>query len=85
MSQPTRIMFVCQGNIIRSPLAEHMFDHLADQAGMADQFHVRSAGTSSYHVGESRIRRMRRVAAKNGFKYSGRARQFQVIDSRTMI
>jgi protein-tyrosine phosphatase len=73
-------MFVCQGNIIRSPLAEHMFSHLAEQAGMADRFHIRSAGTSSYHVGEAPDRRMRRVAAKNGFKYSGRARQFQAND-----
>ncbi|MBN2043433.1 MAG: low molecular weight phosphotyrosine protein phosphatase [Anaerolineales bacterium] len=80
MSQETRILFVCQGNIIRSPLAEHMFKHLAEQAGLSDQFYVRSAGTSSYHVGESPDSRMRRVAAKNGFKYTGRARQFQTAD-----
>lgn len=71
-----RIIFVCQGNIIRSPLAEHMFNFLADQAGVSDQYSVRSAGTSSYHVGEPPDSRMRRVAAKNGFKYTGRARQF---------
>jgi protein-tyrosine phosphatase len=57
-----------------------MFSYLAEQVGMAEQFNVRSAGTSSYHVGEAPDRRMRRVAAKNGFKYSGRARQFQVTD-----
>ena len=80
MSDTTRILFVCQGNIIRSPLAEHMFTYLAEQAGIADQFHVRSAGTSSYHVGEAPDPRMRRVAAKNGFKYTGHSRQFQVSD-----
>jgi len=80
MSQPTCIMFVCQGNIIRSPLAEHMFNHLAKEARLDGQFFVRSSGTSSYHVGESPDARMRRVAAKNGFKYTGRARQFQISD-----
>lgn len=80
MSKVSRIMFVCQGNIIRSPLAEHMFNHLADQAGVGGQFETRSSGTSSYHVGESPDPRMRRVAARNGFKYSGRARQFQTAD-----
>ena len=80
MSQHIRIMFVCQGNIIRSPLAEHMFNYLAEEAGLAGKFHVRSSGTSSYHVGESPDERMRRVAAENGFKYTGSARQFQISD-----
>jgi protein-tyrosine phosphatase len=75
-----RIIFVCQGNIIRSPLAENMFKYLAEQSGVGDQYHVRSAGTSSYHVGEAPDSRMRRVAAKNGFKYTGRARQFHRAD-----
>ena len=80
MSDVTSILFVCQGNIIRSPLAEHMFNHLAAEAGVAEKYATDSAGTSSYHVGESPDSRMRRVAAKRGFKYDGRARQFQVSD-----
>ena len=76
----TRIMFVCQGNIIRSPLAEHMFRHLAEQSGVGDQYHVRSSGTSSYHVGEPPDSRMRRVAAERGFQYTGQAQQFSIMD-----
>ena len=80
MSAFTRILFVCQGNIIRSPLAEHMFNHLAKEAGASERYATDSAGTSSYHVGERPDSRMRRVAANRGFKYDGRARQFQVSD-----
>lgn len=72
----TRICFVCLGNIVRSPLGEHMFKHLAQQAGVAEQYKVDSAGTGSWHVGESPDQRMRRVAAQHGLKYDGSARQF---------
>ncbi len=80
MSDKTRILFVCLGNIIRSPLAENMFAELADQARLADRYEVDSAGTSAYHIGEEPDSRMRRVAAQNGLKYTGRARQFRVED-----
>ena len=80
MSEITRICFVCLGNIVRSPLGENMFKHLAQQAGVLDQFEVDSAGTGSWHVGESPDRRMRRVAARNGLNYEGSARQFQQSD-----
>ena len=75
-----RILFVCLGNIVRSPLAENMFAHLADKAGVAEQYYVDSAGTASYHVGESPDARMRRVAAGRGLVYNGRARQFEPRD-----
>ena len=71
-----RICFVCSGNIIRSPLAENLFLHLADEAGIVDKYEVDSAGTSAYHIGEHPDGRMRRVAASHGYKYDGRARQF---------
>lgn len=80
MSEKTRILFVCLGNIIRSPLGEHMFAHLAEQAGVADKYETDSAGTASYHVGEQPDSRMRRVAAQNGLKYSGSARQVRQSD-----
>jgi protein-tyrosine phosphatase len=54
-----------------------MFRHLADQRGVAHRYEVDSAGTSAYHVGERPDARMRKVAAQHGFKYDGRARQFQ--------
>lgn len=72
-----KICFVCQGNIIRSPLAENMFRHLAQERGVAHKYHLDSAGTSAYHVGEPPDRRMRQVAEKQGFRYDGRARQFR--------
>jgi protein-tyrosine phosphatase len=80
MSEKTRILFVCLGNIIRSPLGEHMFAHLAKQAGVADKYETDSAGTASYHVGEQPDGRMRRVAAQNGLKYNGSARQVRQSD-----
>lgn len=72
-----KICFVCQGNIIRSPLAENMFRFLVEERGLAEKYHLDSAGTSAYHTGESPDRRMRQVAAEHGFEYSGRARQFR--------
>lgn len=45
-------MFVCLGNICRSPLAEGVMQHLVDQAGLSDEFHIESAGTGNWHVGE---------------------------------
>lgn len=79
----TRICFVCLGNIVRSPLGENMFKHLAQKAGVSDNYQVDSAGTGSWHVGESPDRRMRRVAAQHGLKYDGRARQFRQSDFDT--
>ncbi|NOQ40608.1 MAG: low molecular weight phosphotyrosine protein phosphatase [Anaerolineales bacterium] len=72
-----KICFVCQGNIIRSPLAEHIFLQLADEKGVVDKYFVDSAGTIAYHAGERPDRRMRQVAAERGLVYSGRAKQFK--------
>jgi protein-tyrosine phosphatase len=71
-----RICFVCQGNIIRSPLAENLFRHLAEEKGLSEKYQLDSAGTSAYHAGEAPDRRMRQVAAKHGFEYTGQAKQF---------
>ncbi|KAA3647019.1 MAG: low molecular weight phosphotyrosine protein phosphatase [Chloroflexi bacterium] len=77
MTDKTRILFVCLGNIVRSPLGEGLFRHHAEVAGLAEKYEVDSAGTGSYHVGESPDSRMRQVAAEKGFTYDGRARQVQ--------
>ncbi len=71
-----RIIFVCQGNIIRSPLAENLFQFLAQKRGMEKKYQLDSAGTSAFHVGEPPDHRMRQVAQENGFQYTGKARQF---------
>lgn len=52
MSERISVMFFCLGNICRSPLAEGLFRHKVDQRGLTDRFHIESAGTSGYHVGE---------------------------------
>ena len=83
MTEPTRICFVCLANNVRSPLAESMYRHLAQQAGLGHKYDLDSAGTSGYHIGERPDRRMRRVAANHGFKYDGRARQFRRRDFET--
>ena len=75
MKGKKRICFVCLGNIVRSPLAEHMFLHLADKAGVAEKYEVDSAGTGDWHLGEQPDGRMRRVAAAHGLVYDGRSRQ----------
>lgn len=75
MTKPTRILFVCLGNIVRSPLAENMFRHLVEQAGLDAKYETDSAGTAAYHVGDPPDRRMRRVAAARGLEYNGRGRQ----------
>ena len=80
MTEVTRICFVCLGNVIRSPLAEGMFRHLAEQAGVDHKYELDSAGTGSWHVGERPDSRMRRVAASHGLKYDGRSRQIQKHD-----
>jgi protein-tyrosine phosphatase len=80
MNDKKKILFVCTGNIIRSPLAENLFRQRAEQRGLADQFAVDSAGTSSYHSGQRPDSRMRKTAAENGLEYSGSARQITVQD-----
>ena len=76
----TRILFVCMGNICRSPLAEGIFNHLAAQAGHAHEFEVDSCGTGGWHVGELPDPRSRAVAQKHGLTLHHRARQFQRSD-----
>lgn len=49
---PIRVLFVCTGNICRSPMAEAVFQHIVKEEGLADQFEIASSGTSGWHVGE---------------------------------
>lgn len=80
MNSPTRILFVCLGNIVRSPLAEGLFRQRAAERGLAEQYEIDSAGTSGYHVGERPDSRMRRTAAERGLEYDGRSRQVRQSD-----
>lgn len=74
-SKPTRVLFVCLGNICRSPLAEGVFASMAEARGLGDRFRVDSAGTAGYHVGEQADRRSIAVASDHGVRLTGRARQ----------
>ena len=70
-----RVIFVCLGNICRSPLAEGVFKHLVSQAGLAPHFEIDSAGTASYHVGDPPDPRTTAVARERGVVLTSRARQ----------
>ena len=70
------VLFVCLGNICRSPLAEGIFRHQAEQAGLLHGFHADSAGTGGWHAGEPPHPNSIAVAQRNGIDISGqRARQ----------
>jgi protein-tyrosine phosphatase len=75
-----RVLFVCLGNICRSPMAEAVFQRMVDNAGLTDKIEVDSAGTSSYHVGERAHPGTRRVLAHHGIEYDDRARQLRLDD-----
>ena len=66
MPHPTSILFICMGNICRSPIAEGLFLHSLRERGMLECFHVDSAGTGDWHAGERPDHRALEVAARNG-------------------
>jgi len=70
------LLFVCLGNICRSPLAEGIFLDLAARRGVRDQFKVDSCGLSGWHAGEEPDPRAWAVAAKNGIELNCIAREF---------
>ncbi|MDZ7780971.1 MAG: low molecular weight protein-tyrosine-phosphatase [Gemmatimonadota bacterium] len=69
------VLFVCLGNICRSPLAEGVFRALVDERGLNDQFEIDSAGTGGWHVGEQADSRATMVAKRYGVALESRARQ----------
>ncbi|WP_071190701.1 low molecular weight protein-tyrosine-phosphatase [Trichormus sp. NMC-1] len=78
---PYKLLFVCLGNICRSPSAENIMNHLIEQTDLSASIHCDSAGTSSYHIGSPPDRRMSAAAStKLGVKLRGQARQFQKSD-----
>lgn len=72
-----RVMFVCLGNICRSPLAEAVFRAHVRKVGLEGAFEIQSSGTGHWHVGQQADPRMRQTAAKNGLDLeTHRAQQF---------
>jgi len=76
----TRVLFVCLGNICRSPAAEGVFVHQLAQQGLSEHFVVDSAGTGGWHVGRRADERMRAAAARRGIELTSRARQLDLAD-----
>lgn len=74
------VLFVCLGNICRSPLAEAVFRSIVAEAGLAYHFEIDSAGTSSYHTGEGPDPRTIAVARGRGIELDHLARQIHATD-----
>lgn len=65
----TKILFVCHGNICRSPMAEYIFKHLAQQAGVADRFEVASAAVSNEETGNDIYPPAKQVLRDHGIPF----------------
>ncbi len=79
-SEHTKILFVCMGNICRSPAAECLFRKAIEKKGLNQQFLIESAGTGGWHAGNPPDRRMRTAAQKQGLDITGSARQITIDD-----
>ena len=78
-----RVLFVCLGNICRSPTAEAVFRQRVQAAGMTGQIDIDSAGTGDWHIGKAPARRSQQFAARFGYDLSPlRARQVSEEDFR---
>ena len=80
MLRAVRVLFVCLGNICRSPTAEAVMRALAREAALTETLEVDSAGTAAYHVGEAPDRRSVAAAARRGITLEGSARQVRAAD-----
>ncbi len=70
-----KILFVCLGNICRSPLANEVMQDLVNKAYLSDKFEIESCGTGGWHIGQLPDSRMRKEALKHGIKMTHRGRQ----------
>ena len=80
LSNKYKVLFVCLGNICRSPAAHGIFEHIVRANGMQDKIEVDSAGTYSGHRGEMPDRRMRTAALYRGFALTHKARPVSGLD-----
>ena len=74
------ILFVCLGNICRSPAAQAVMQRVVDERGLSARFEIDSAGTGNYHTGDLPDRRMRAHAQPRGYQLTHRARQVRMED-----
>lgn len=75
-----RVLFVCLGNICRSPAAEGVFRRIVQEQGRPEEWTIDSAGTGNYHIGQLPDRRMRVHARQRGLELTHRCRQVTVED-----
>jgi protein-tyrosine phosphatase len=76
-----KVLFVCMGNICRSPMAEGAFRRILQDAGLAEKVYVDSAGTHSYHIGSAPDKRSQATANRRGVDLSAlRARRVEADD-----
>lgn len=75
-----RVLFVCFGNICRSPMAEAVFQHMVDQAGLSHAIEIDSAGIMEWNEGRPAHRGTRAELRRHGIKYEGNARRVRVPD-----
>lgn len=75
MANQVSVLFVCMGNICRSPTGEGVFRHYVDNAGYGDAILVDSAGTIDYHAGNPADPRMQQAASRRGYSLTSIARQ----------
>ena len=75
-----KLLFVCLGNICRSPSAENIMNQLIEEAGLAAKITCDSAGTSGYHIGAAPDRRMNIAAKKRGLELEGQSRKLKPSD-----
>lgn len=78
-----KVLFVCMGNICRSPMAEGVFQDLVNKAGLGQSIQVDSAGTGGWHVGEKAHPGTLEMLKKHHIPYNGRARMFERHDLET--
>jgi protein-tyrosine phosphatase len=74
------VLFVCMGNICRSPMAEGIFQDMIDRAGLTEDIQVDSAGTSGWNAGKPAHGGTRQALGSRGITYEGRARQVTLAD-----
>ncbi|MGB0412881.1 MAG: low molecular weight protein-tyrosine-phosphatase [Coraliomargarita sp.] len=75
-----KILFLCMGNICRSPAGHCVFQHLVDQAGLSEHFEIESAGTIGFHVGSPPDSRMQQAMRAREIPIIGRSRQLKASD-----
>jgi protein-tyrosine phosphatase len=81
MDNPKSVLFVCMGNICRSPTAEGVFRHFVEKEGLTTEIEIDSAGTHAYHVNEPADRRASAAAERRGYSLHGiRARRVDTSD-----